>query len=125
MTAHLLFEALDPAHPTTLSSIVINEIIRGLIGFDGLLMSDDMSMKALQGNMGELAKGAISAGCDLALHCNGDMTEMVQVAVGVPELGGRAGERAKRALDVIRNAPEALDEPMLREEFTRLTATLA
>lgn len=125
MTAHLLFEALDRAHPTTLSSIVIDEIIRGLIGFDGLLMSDDMSMKALQGDMGELTKGAISAGCDLALHCNGDMGEMVQVAASVPELVGHASERAERALDVIRSAPEPLDEPMLREEFTKLTATLA
>ncbi len=125
MTAHLLFEALDPAHPATLSSKVIGEIIRGAIGFDGLLMSDDMSMKALQGDMGELAARAIAAGCDLALHCNGDMPEMQLIAANVPELSGRSLERAERALDVIRRQPEAIDEPALREEFTALVSTMA
>ncbi|ALN73430.1 beta-N-acetylhexosaminidase [Aureimonas sp. AU20] len=120
MTAHLLFESLDPVRPATLSPVVIGEIIRKAIGFDGLLMSDDMSMKALQGDMGELAGRAIAAGCDLALHCNGDMAEMQLVAANVPELAGRSLARAERALQITRQQPEPIDEPALREEFHSL-----
>lgn len=125
MTAHLLFEALDPLRPATLSPTVIGEIIRGAIGFDGLLMSDDMSMKALQGDMGELAGRAIAAGCDLALHCNGDMAEMQLVAANVPELSGESLQRADRALEIIRRQPDAIDAPALREEFIALFSASA
>jgi len=126
MTAHLLFEAIDHDHPTTLSPKVIGEIIRGEIGFDGLLMSDDMSMKALQGDMGELAAQAIAAGCDLALHCNGDMAEMQLLAAAVPELSDRSLERAERALGVVRAGPaESTDATQLRDEFESLVARLA
>lgn len=125
MTAHLLFEAIDRDRPTTLSPTVIGGIIRGVVGFDGLLMSDDMSMKALDGDMGDLAAAAIAAGCDLALHCNGDMPEMRRVASNVPELAGRSAERAERALDVIRRGGEGGSVDALRDEFDQLLAMVA
>ncbi|WP_062202873.1 beta-N-acetylhexosaminidase [Aureimonas sp. AU12] len=125
MTAHLLFEAIDPDRPTTLSPVMIGDIIRDRLGFDGLLMSDDMSMKALDGDMGDLAAAAIAAGCDLALHCNGDMTEMRRVAAHVPELAGRSAERAERALDVIRRGGEGGSVEVLRAEFDSLLAMVA
>ncbi|WP_062016775.1 beta-N-acetylhexosaminidase [Aureimonas sp. AU4] len=121
MTAHLLFEAIDPERPATLSPKIISEVIRGELGFDGLLMTDDMSMKALQGEIGELAGRAIAAGCDLALHCNGDMAEMRSVAAAVPELSGRSLERAERALDIVRAGPTSRgDAAAWRAEFEAL-----
>jgi beta-N-acetylhexosaminidase len=126
MTAHLLFEAIDPDRPATLSPTVIGDIIRGEIGFGGLLMTDDMSMKALQGDIGDLAARAIDAGCDLALHCNGDMAEMRSIAAMVPELTGSALRRAERALDVIRAGPtETGDASVWRAEFEQLLSRLA
>jgi len=80
MTGHLLFEAVDPDACITVSPRGIQEIIRGHIGFDGLLLSDDLSMQALGGSLGERAGRALAAGCDVALHCNGRMDEMVEVA---------------------------------------------
>ncbi|HWU00592.1 MAG TPA: beta-N-acetylhexosaminidase, partial [Terriglobales bacterium] len=82
MTAHLVYEAIDPDHPATLSRKVIGDVIRGEIGFDGLLLTDDLSMKALKGSFTERAAGSLAAGCDVVLHCNGDMAEMRQVAAG-------------------------------------------
>jgi len=125
MTAHLLFEALDAARPTTLSPTTIGEIIRGEIGYDGLLMSDDLSMKALRGDFGDLARGAIGAGCDLVLHCNGDMAEMQPVAANVPDLEGESLRRAERALDVVRGTPDAADLDALRDEFASLLGTVS
>jgi beta-N-acetylhexosaminidase len=80
MTGHLLFEAIDPAACITVSARGVQEVIRGHIGFDGLLLSDDLSMQALGGSLGERASRALAAGCDVALHCNGRMDEMVEVA---------------------------------------------
>jgi beta-N-acetylhexosaminidase len=80
MTGHLLFEAIDPAACITVSERGVREVIRGHIGFDGLLLSDDLSMQALGGSLGERASRALAAGCDVALHCNGRMAEMVEVA---------------------------------------------
>ncbi|MBL6935688.1 MAG: beta-N-acetylhexosaminidase [Alphaproteobacteria bacterium] len=82
MTAHVVYEAMDPEHPATMSSVVIAEVIRGHMGFDGVLVSDDLSMKALGGDMASRAAAALEAGCDLALHCNGEMDEMEAVAEG-------------------------------------------
>jgi beta-N-acetylhexosaminidase len=93
MTAHVVYSAIDAEHPASTSAIVTREIIRGEIGFDGLLMSDDLSMKALRGPMRARAEAVIAAGSDLALHCNGDMEEMKAAASGVSELEGRAAER--------------------------------
>ena len=98
MTAHVTYLALDPERPATTSRIVIERIIRGEIGFDGLLLSDDLSMEALKGSLGTRAANAFSAGCDIALHCNGVMEEARQVAAVAPRLDGRAASRAESAL---------------------------
>ena len=109
MTAHVVYTALDPERPATTSPVVIGEVIRAGIGYDGLVMSDDLSMKALQGSFRERAEASFAAGCDMALHCNGDMDEMAAVAEGAPALDGEAFRRAEAALGRIRHAPEPLD----------------
>src|SRR5665213_3614406 len=98
MTAHVVYESIDPQRPCTTSPKVIRDVIRGEIGFDGLLMSDDLSMKALDGPLSVRAKAALFAGCDLVLHCNGDMDEMRDVASEVKELDGQALRRSEQAL---------------------------
>lgn len=98
MTAHVVFTAIDAERPGTLSKAVIEQIIRGEIGFDGLLMTDDLSMKALTGGFRERAEAAIGAGCDVVLHCNGDLDEAGAIAEGAGELAGRALERVRAAL---------------------------
>jgi beta-N-acetylhexosaminidase len=97
MTAHVVYEALDPEAPATQSRRMVR-IIRETIGFDGLLMTDDLSMQALKGDPGARARQAFSAGCDIVLHCNADPREMAQVADVVPELEGRRLERSEAAL---------------------------
>lgn len=96
MTAHVVYAAIDPERPATLSSKVITDIIRGLIGFDGVLISDDLSMKALGGAYQDRAKAALAAGCDLVLHCNGDMAEMRAVAEGTAQLTPESHKRLVR-----------------------------
>src|SRR5471032_157246 len=108
MTAHVVYESIDPQRPATTSPKVIRDVIRGEIGFDGLLMSDDLSMKALDGPLPVRAKAALFAGCDLVLHCNGDMDEMREVASEVKELDGPARRRSKQALAHL-SAPGAFD----------------
>jgi beta-N-acetylhexosaminidase len=98
MTAHVVFSALDPGAPATISAPVISRIVRGSVGFDGCLLTDDLSMKALRGGLGERAQAALAAGCDVALHCNGDSAEMEQVARAAPRLAGDAWRRAEAAL---------------------------
>lgn len=100
MTAHVVFTAIDDANPASTSAVVTRDIIRGEIGFDGFLMSDDLSMKALSGSIRSRADAVIAAGSDVALHCNGDLTEMQQAAAGVPALAGRALERFLKAVAV-------------------------
>ena len=97
MTAHVVYEALDPLFPGTHSRVVVEQIIRGEIGFDGLLMSDDLSMKALGGGFFDRAARAFAAGLDLALHCNGELTEAGSVAQAAPLLTGKALQRVERA----------------------------
>jgi beta-N-acetylhexosaminidase len=102
MTGHLLYTALDPDRPSTLSPRVVRDVIRGEIGFDGLLFTDDISMGALSetrggGPIGERSRRSIEAGCDVLLHCNGDMAEMRAVADAVGALDGEAARRAARA----------------------------
>jgi beta-N-acetylhexosaminidase len=109
MTAHVVFAALDAGAPGTLSPAVVGAI-RGEIGFDGLLMTDDLSMGALGGGMGERAARALAAGCDVILHCNGDPDEMAAVVAAAPRLAGRAAERAERAL-AMRRVPEDAGGP--------------
>src|SRR5476651_799470 len=98
MTAHVVYDSIDPQRPATTSPKVIRDVIRGEIGFDGLLMSDDLSMKALDGPLSVRAKQALFAGCDLVLHCNGDMEEMREVASEVKELEGGSLRRSQQAL---------------------------
>ncbi len=97
MTGHLVFQAIDPADPATTSRKVIEQVIRGSIGFDGVLVSDDLSMQALSGGLGERTRAALEAGCDLALHCNAGRAEMTAVAGAAGELSGQALERVERA----------------------------
>lgn len=123
MTAHLLLTALDADRPSTTSPIVIERVIRGTIGFKGLLMTDDLSMNALGGGLGDRAAAAIGAGCDLVLHCNGDMTEMEPVMAQVPELRGDAAERAKRA-DISRSEIRGSGQPAQAGSAERLARDL-
>ncbi len=108
MTAHVVYSALDPDNCCTLSATVIGDVIRGQIGFDGLIMSDDLSMKALKGSFRERGERAIAAGCDVLLHCNGNMPEMVEVAAAAGTLAGQAERRAARALSFLR-VPDEFD----------------
>jgi beta-N-acetylhexosaminidase len=101
MTAHVVYEALDPSGPATTSAKVVRDIIRGAIGFDGLLMSDDLSMKALSGSFTQRCEALFAAGVDMALHCNGDLLEGREVAQATPILDGKPAERARRALDLL------------------------
>ncbi|MEO8301391.1 MAG: beta-N-acetylhexosaminidase [Rhizomicrobium sp.] len=108
MTAHVVYESIDPQRPATTSPKVIRDVIRGEIGFDGLLMSDDLSMKALDGPLSVRARQAQFAGCDLVLHCNGDMEEMRDVASEVKILDGQALKRSQQALAHL-SAPSPFD----------------
>jgi beta-N-acetylhexosaminidase len=119
MTAHVVFSALDPAHPATTSATIIRQVIRGLIGFQGLLMSDDVSMNALAGTIAERTRAIVNAGCDMVLHCNGKLEEMREVARETPELTGEALERAKRAL-ASRKGPLPLDRQAVQAELDGL-----
>ena len=94
MTAHVVFTAIDPVAPATTSAAIVRDVIRDSIGFQGLLMSDDISMGALSGSLGERTRAAIAAGCDVVLHCNGEMDEMLAVAAAAPLLAGEAARRA-------------------------------
>jgi len=109
MTAHVVYEAWDPERPGSMSPIVIGEIIRGRIGFDGFLMSDDIGMEALAGDFSTRAAGVVAAGCDAALHCSGRMEEMVAVASAVPPMTPEGEARLARAMASTRNEPDAPD----------------
>jgi beta-N-acetylhexosaminidase len=119
MTAHVVFSALDPAQPATTSATIIDEVIRGLIGFQGLLMSDDVSMNALAGSISDRTRALLAAGCDMVLHCNGKLEEMLEVARVTPELSGKALARAGRAL-LSRKAPQPFDRVKARAELDAL-----
>jgi beta-N-acetylhexosaminidase len=119
MTAHVVFSALDPAQPATTSATIIRQVIRGQIGFQGLLMSDDVSMNALAGSIAERTRAIVNAGCDMVLHCNGKLDEMRDVARETPELTDEALQRASRAL-ASRKPPEPLDRQAARAELDAL-----
>ncbi len=124
MTAHVVFTAVDASAPVTVSKKAIAEVIRGGIGFDGLLMSDDLSMRALSGTLAERARAAFDAGCDLALHCSGDMAEMAAVAASSPDLEGAARLRFEAVLACLR-APEAFDREAAEQTRRDLLAAAA
>ena len=119
MTAHVVYEAIDAASCATLSHAAI-DVIRQEIGFQGLLMTDDLSMRALSGPMEARARRALAAGCDVVLHCNGDMAEMTAVAAAVPALTGAAAQRAERA-EAARRAPDPADIAAAVARYQELT----
>jgi beta-N-acetylhexosaminidase len=124
MTAHIVYTAFDAERPATLSRRVIDEAIRASIGFDGLLLTDDLSMRALGGSFAGRAVGALEAGCDVVLHCNGDMAEMTEVAGAVRPLTPQAAARFERA-EKRRSAAQPIDRPALEARFRALVAGTA
>lgn len=117
MTAHVLYTALDPDRPATTSPTIIRDIIRGHIGFDGVLVSDDLSMKALGGSFAERTAAALAAGCDVVLHCNGDFAEMEQVAAAAAPLTEAACERIARGESVRNSSLRDTDMAKLAARF--------
>lgn len=117
MTAHVVYTAIDRKNPATTSKKAIKKIIRESIGFDGLLMSDDLSMKALSGDFKQRAKDSLSAGCDVVLHCNGDMAEMKAVMSGVGRMGKEARRRAQAVMGRLVKVPEPFDVAEARARF--------
>ncbi len=124
MTAHVIYTALDPAHPAS-TSATVHAAIRCRIGFDGLLMSDDLSMNALSGLMASRAAAVLAAGSDLALHCNGSLAEMEAVAAASPELTGKALSRYERALAVTGRCSEPFDVAEAEAVLARLLGASA
>jgi beta-N-acetylhexosaminidase len=116
MTAHVVFTAIDPNHPATTSKKAV-KLMRGHLGFGGLILTDDLSMHALSGSFAERAEASLKAGCDIVLHCNGDLAEMASVAEGVRKLKGKSAERADAALSRIVHTPEPLDYRQARDRF--------
>jgi beta-N-acetylhexosaminidase len=123
MTAHVVFSAIDALAPATTSVTIVREVIRGSIGFDGLLMSDDVSMNALSGALAERSRAAFRAGCDIVLHCNGKLDEMCAVAGEAPVLAGDAARRADAAL-AARRVANGFDVAAAREAFAATMASV-
>ena len=117
MTAHVVYTAVDAKRPATTSRTAMRKVIRGAIGFDGLVMSDDLSMKALSGDFAQRARASLAAGCDVVLHCNGDMDEMQAVLKGAKALAGQARRRADAALGRLARTPEPFDVEEGRARF--------
>ena len=122
MTAHLLYEGLDPDWPATLSAVVIRQAIRGRIGFGGVLVSDDLAMNALSGTPGERAARAVAAGCDIAMHCSGVLSDTADVLANTPDLTDAALARLASARRLADAARQALDGDALAVERDALLA---
>ena len=122
MTAHIIYEAIDPDRPATTSKEIIASVIRSDIGFSGLLVSDDLSMQALRGAMGERTEAALEAGCDIVLHCNGDMTEMEAVAEAARPLAESGAARLGNALSRVEGAsqPEPAQAQAALDELSEI-----
>lgn len=125
MTAHIVYTAVDATAPASTSASVTGELIRGYAGFDGLLMSDDLSMKALSGPMEQRTEAVLAAGSDVALHCNGDLVEMRSVASAAPRLAGRSLARFERALAVARRDATPFDWAAARSAVARVLSAVA
>jgi beta-N-acetylhexosaminidase len=121
MTAHVVYEAYDDVRAATVSPRVISEVVRGEIGYDGLLMTDDLGMKALAGAWWDKVDGSLKAGCDMILHCSGDLAEMEDLAGALPPLEGAALDRATRAEAAVK-PPQPID---LDDAWERLRGLLA
>ncbi len=124
MTGHLLFEAVDPAACITVSARGVREVIRGHIGFDGLLLSDDLSMQALGGSLGGRAARALAAGCDVALHCNGRMAEMTEIAGQTGAMSEAAGRRFDAGRRFLARASDPAGKAGLADAARRMAALL-
>ncbi len=124
MTGHLLFEAIDPRDCITVSAAAVQDVIRGHIGFDGLLLSDDLSMQALGGSLADRAARALTAGCDIALHCNGRMDEMVEIAGRVPSMTEPAFRRFEVGRAFLARHRDPAGKKGLSEAEKRLTELL-
>ncbi len=123
MSAHIVFTAIDDTQPATTSPRVVSEIMRGAIGFDGLIFSDDTSMKALRGTFAEKTRAIFAAGLDIVLHCNGDPTEAREVVAETPELKDEALRRAQAALKCVAGGPQAFEAAAGLAELEALLAT--
>lgn len=119
MTAHIVYEALDPEYPATQSKRMVEEIIRGEIGFDGLLLTDDLNMQALKGSLADRAQRAISAGVDIVLHCSGKLPEMKEVVGACPALTLDAVRRIEAGASQIKD-PVSFDVAGLKNELADL-----
>src|SRR5262249_29943011 len=122
ITAHVVYTAIDAERPATTSPTVIADVIRGEIGFAGVLVSDDLSMEALKGSIGDRAKRALAAGCDLALHCNGKMEEMREVAAVAGPITAATAERLSRGAAGLPK-PAAFDRVAMESRLDTLLAT--
>lgn len=120
MTAHVIYSAFDPENPATLSQSVVHDVIRTKIGFDGLLITDDLSMKALGGDYRNRAKRALAAGCDVVLHCNGKPNEMEAVMEGCTSLTEEAESRFKRAEDLRKETYVPIDKEAAEKRLAEL-----
>ncbi len=121
MTAHVVYDAIDPKRPATTSPRVIRDVIRGEIGYQGLLMTDDLSMEALSGPISQRAKAALFAGCDVVLHCNGRMEEMKDVAAEAKPLEGLTRKRAAQAISQL-IPPSGFDRTVAEARLSELLA---
>src|SRR5476649_1603027 len=124
MTAHVLYTAIDPDQALTVSAGGVKEVVRGHIGFDGLLLSDDLSMQALGGTLGERAARSLAAGCDVALHCNGRRDEMIDVAASTGPMSAEAARRFDAGRQFLARHRDPLGKPELADAARRLTALL-
>jgi beta-N-acetylhexosaminidase len=124
MTGHIVYPAIDPAAPATLSATVIARVIRGRIGFDGLLLSDDVNMNALRGELAQRATASLAAGCDVALQCSGRFEEMAAVLAACPPMTAAAWQRWDRAGRGI-PAPQPIDRAEAMRELSALLASAA
>jgi beta-N-acetylhexosaminidase len=122
MTAHVVYSTIDNTNPATTSRKMIRDVIRKVIGFNGLLITDDLSMKALRGTLTQRVEASVAAGCDMVLHCNGVFEEMEEVAAATPVLTGRALRRAKQALKQ-RRKPVAFDEKQAAQDMLAVLAS--
>ena len=125
MSAHIVFTAIDPKRPATQSPTIIKEIVRETIGFDGLLMTDDLSMKALKGSYRQRAEASYAAGIDVVLHCNGQMRQMRGVVEGARDLSGASLRRAEAALARLSGPSESFDVAEARQRFEEGLAAVA
>ena len=124
MTGHLLFEAIDPARAITVSAGAVKDVIRGFIGFDGLLLSDDLSMQALGGTLGARAARSLAAGCDIALHCNGLMEEMREIVANTGPMTPAAGRRFDAGRTALARARAPLGKAALSDAGKQVASLL-